>query len=242
MSKYSIALDGPARSKLRQDNISIALDGPAGAGKSTLAKRAAKHFNFIYVDTGAMYRCIGLYVFRSKVGSKDEKAITGLLPEIKLDIKYDESGAQRMILCGEDVTDEIRLPQISAYASDVSAFPPVRTFLLSMQRDMAERYDVIMDGRDIGTVVLPNAGLKIFITADDKARAKRRYDELLEKGIDTTLEEVYNEMCQRDKNDSERAIAPLKMADDAVLLDTTNLNLEQSFETLCRIISERFLL
>jgi len=232
--------DGPARGTPLNETISIALDGPAGAGKSTLAKRAAKHFNLIYVDTGAMYRCIGLYVLRQNVGSKDEKSIESLLPDIKLDIIYDLSGTQRMILNEKDVTDEIRLPEISTYASDVSAFPSVRVFLLSMQRDMAERYNVIMDGRDIGTVVLPNAGLKIFITADADARSKRRYDELVEKGITVTLEKVHSEMCIRDKNDSERTVAPLKMADDALLLDTTKLDLQQSFEALCKIISERF--
>jgi len=236
MSKSKI---GPARGKLPQ-RISIALDGPAGAGKSTLAKRAAKHFNLMYVDTGALYRCIGLFTFRADVDSKDEAAVTKLLPQIVLDMSYDESGLQRMILGGEDVTEEIRLPQISSFASDVSAMPPVRSFLLSMQRDMAERYDVIMDGRDIGTVVLPNAGLKIFITADDTARAKRRYDELIQKGIKTTLEDVHSEMCIRDKNDSERKTAPLKMADGAVLLDTTLLDFEQSFNALCKLISERF--
>jgi len=225
---------------MNKSNISVALDGPAGAGKSTLAKRAAKHFNLMYVDTGALYRCIGLFVFRAGVDSKDEKAVTNLLPQIKLDMNYDQSGLQRMILNGENVTEEIRLPQISNFASNVSAMPPVRSFLLSMQQDMAERYDVIMDGRDIGTVVLPNAGLKIFITADDTARAKRRFDELTQKGIETTLEEVHREMCIRDKNDSERKTAPLKMADDAVLLDTTLLDLEQSFDALCRLISERF--
>jgi len=223
-----------------KNSITIALDGPAGAGKSTLAKRAAKHFNLIYVDTGAMYRCIGLYTQRAGLDSKDITGVIALLQEIKLDMKYDEAGLQRMILNGEDVTEEIRLPQVSAYASDVSAIPRVREFLLSMQQNMAERYDIIMDGRDIGTVVLPGAELKIFITADDTARAKRRYDELIEKGINTTFDEVYKEMCQRDKNDSERAVAPLKMADNAVLLDTTNLDLEQSFDALCKLISEKF--
>ena len=219
---------------------SVALDGPAGAGKSTLAKRAALRFNLIYVDTGALYRCIGLFALRRGVASSDEENVTGLLPEIKLEMKYDETGTQRMIMCGEDVTEAIRQPEVSTYASDVSAMPPVREFLFSMQLEMAERYNVIMDGRDIGTVVLPNAGLKVFITAELSARAKRRYLELSEKGIDVTLEKVEAEMKMRDKNDSERAIAPLKQADDAVLLDTTALDFEQSFDALCELIAGRF--
>jgi cytidylate kinase len=219
---------------------SIALDGPAGSGKSTLARMAAKHFGLIYVDTGALYRSIGLYVLRGSIGSKDEKGVTDVLPNIELEMKYDEDGIQRMILCGEDVTDEIRLPEVSVYASDVSAMPPVRAYLLSMQRDMAVKYDVIMDGRDIGTVVLPGAGLKIFITADIAARAERRYLELREKGVETSLEEVQKEMGIRDKNDSEREAAPLKAAEDAVILDTTELDLNESFEALCTLITGRF--
>jgi cytidylate kinase len=221
-------------------NISIALDGPAGSGKSTLARMVAKHFDLIYVDTGALYRSIGLYVLRNKVNSRDEKGVSALLPKIKLEMKYDDDGVQRMILCGEDVTDYIRLPEVSVYASDVSAMPPVRAFLLSMQRDMAVKYDVIMDGRDIGTVVLPGAGLKIFITADAEARAKRRYLELREKGVETSLEEVLRDMGIRDKNDSEREAAPLKAAEDAVLFDTTDLDLKESFEALCSIVTGRF--
>ena len=219
---------------------SVALDGPAGSGKSTLARRTAKHFGFIYVDTGALYRSIGLFAFRNSVASKDRDGVIALLPKIKLEMKYDDSGVQRMILCGDDVTDDIRLPEISTYASDVSAMPEVRAFLLSMQRDMAVKYDVIMDGRDIGTVVLPNAGLKIFITADAEARAKRRYLELIASGVQTTLEEVADAMTVRDRNDSQREAAPLKAADDAVLLDTTNLDLEESFAAICDLISGRF--
>ena len=222
------------------ENKSVALDGPAGAGKSTLAKRTAEHFGLIYVDTGALYRCVGLFAFRNDITSKDKAGVLELLPKINLEMKYDRSGIQRMILNGEDVTDEIRLPEISAYASDVSAMPEVRAFLLEMQRDMAVKYDVLMDGRDIGTVVLPNAGLKIFITADADARANRRYLELKEKGVATTFEEVREAMIQRDKNDSERETAPLKAADDAVTLDTTNLDLEQSFMALCALITGRF--
>jgi len=219
---------------------SVALDGPAGAGKSTLAKRTAEHFGLIYVDTGALYRCVGLFAFRNNVASKDKAGVTTLLPEIKLEMNYDESGVQRMILCGEDVTDAIRMPEISTYASDVSAMPEVRAFLLQMQRDMALKYDVLMDGRDIGTVVLPDAGLKIFITADADTRANRRYLELKAKGVETTFNEVKEAMNSRDKNDSERETAPLKAAYDAVILDTTHLNLDESFEAICKLISGRF--
>jgi len=221
------------------EHKSIALDGPAGAGKSSLAKKTAKHFGLIYVDTGALYRCIGLFAFRNNVASTDREAVIDLLPKIKLEMKYDDSGVQRMFLCGEDVTTDIRLPEISKYASDVSAMPEVREFLLSMQRDMAVKYDVIMDGRDIGTVVLPNAGLKIFITADPKARAMRRYLELIGNGVETTLDEVLNAMVIRDKNDSERETAPLKAAEDAITLDTTDLDLEESFEAICKLIKGR---
>ncbi|MCL2662432.1 MAG: (d)CMP kinase [Oscillospiraceae bacterium] len=222
------------------NNISVALDGPSGAGKSTLAKKTAGHFNFIYVDTGALYRCIGLFALRNKVASTDRAGVIKLLPQIKLDMEYDDAGIQRMYLGGEDVTDAIRMPEISTYASDVSAMPEVREFLLKMQRDMAEKYDVIMDGRDIGTVVLPNAGLKIFITADADARANRRYLELTAKGIATTFEEVRAAMLQRDKNDSERETAPLKAADDAIMLDTTKLSFDESFNEICKLISGRF--
>jgi len=219
---------------------SVALDGPAGAGKSTLARRVAKHFGYIYVDTGALYRSIGLFALRNEVQSKDEASIVSLLPEIILEMKYDSDGVQRMLINGEDVTDEIRTPEASIYASDVSAMPPVREFLLSMQREMAIKYDVIMDGRDIGTVVLPDAGLKVFITAEPEMRAKRRYLELLETNSDTVFEDVMRDMCIRDKNDSEREAAPLKAAEDSVILDTTELNLDESFSALCGLISARF--
>ncbi|MCL2226954.1 MAG: (d)CMP kinase [Oscillospiraceae bacterium] len=219
---------------------SIALDGPAGAGKSTLARRAAEHFGLIYVDTGALYRCIGLHALRNGINSSDEQGVAGLLHGISIEMKHDGDGLQRMLLCGEDVTDAIRSPESSKYASDVSPMPKVRDFLLSMQREMVVKYDAIMDGRDIGTVVLPNAGLKIFITADMEKRVQRRYLELKEKNSDTVLEEVREAMLLRDKKDRERTVAPLKAADDAVLLDTTLLNLDESFEALCEIISRRF--
>ena len=219
---------------------SVALDGPSGAGKSTLAKMVAENFGLIYVDTGALYRCIGLFAFRNNVTSTDRKGVSALLPKIKLVMKYDESGVQRMLLCGEDVTEAIRAPEISKYASDVSAMPEVRSFLLTMQRDMAVNYDVIMDGRDIGTVVLPEAGLKIFLTATVEARANRRYLELMGKGVETTLKDVKNAMISRDKNDSEREMAPLKAAQDAIILDTTDLDLNDSFAAVCSLVSGRF--
>ena len=218
---------------------SIALDGPSGAGKSTLARRVAKHFGFIYVDTGALYRAIGLFVFRSGVGSKDVQGVSGILGQIRLNMKYDSSGSQRVLLNDEDVSDDIRLPEISSYASDVSAMPAVRDFLLNMQRDMAKSNNVIMDGRDIGTVVLPDADLKIFITADENARALRRFKELKRKGVEVALEDVARDMAQRDKNDSERAAAPLKAADDAVMVDTTELNFEQSLQALVKLVAEK---
>ena len=222
------------------ENKSIALDGPVGAGKSTLAREAAKHFGIIYVDTGALYRCVALYAMRNSIDFDDEKSIKDLLPRIKIEMKYDSEGVQRMFLGGEDVTDDIRLPDVSMGASTVSAMPAVRDFLLETQQSMAKRYDVIMDGRDIGTVVLPNAGLKIFLYAAPEIRAKRRYDELVEKNINTTYEKVLNELNARDKNDSEREIAPLRPAEDAVKLDTSFLSLEESVKALCEIIAGRF--
>jgi len=215
---------------------SVALDGPAGAGKSTLARKAARHFGLIYVDTGALYRCVGLHALRRGADPGDEAAVSKLLPEIKIEMKYDGQGIQRMLLCGEDVTDAIRLPEVSKYASDVSAMPTVRDFLMNMQREAAAKYDVIMDGRDIGTVVLPDAGLKVFLTADPETRAYRRYLELKAKNVSTDLAEVLKEMNYRDKQDSERQVAPLKPAGDAVLLDTTNMSLPESFKALCNII------
>lgn len=217
---------------------SIAIDGPSGAGKSTLSKMVAKEFGLIYVDTGAMYRTIGLFVERNGVGSKDAEKVEALLPQIKIEMKYDETGTQRMLLNGEDVSDDIRLPKISIYASDVSAMPAVRAFLLEMQRTMAKTYDVIMDGRDIGTVVLPNAGLKIFLSAEAEDRAARRFAELHEKGIPTTYKDVLKDINYRDENDSRRAAAPLKPADDSVIIDTTGNTLVDSFKIIADLIRE----
>jgi cytidylate kinase len=218
---------------------SIAIDGPSGAGKSTLARMAAKKYGLIYVDTGALYRTVGLYALRNGVDSKDEAGVVHLLPTISIEMKYDSEGVQRMILNGEDVTEDIRLPAASIYASDVSAMVPVRAFLLSMQRDMAVKYNVIMDGRDIGTVVLPNAGLKIFLTADSKTRALRRYNELTAKNVQTTYDEVLHDIEYRDKNDSGRSAAPLRPAEDAVHIDSTDKDLEQCLAVIGQLAEER---
>lgn len=218
---------------------SIAIDGPSGAGKSTLARLTAKRFGLIYVDTGALYRTVGLFVRRNGVASKDQEKVVQLLPQIKIEMRYDAEGIQRMILNNEDVTGEIRTPEASIYASDVSAMVPVRAFLLNMQREMAEKYNVIMDGRDIGTVVIPNAGLKIFLTAEPEVRAQRRYLELQEKKVDTTLDDVLRDILYRDKNDSERSAAPLKAAEDAVYVDTTGKELDECLNIICKLAEER---
>ena len=223
-----------------EKHISVAIDGPSGAGKSTIARRAAREFGFIYVDTGAIYRTVGLAAQRAGAQSHDEEAVKALLPGLRIDIAYDGEGAQRMLLGGEDVSAEIRTPKSSIYASDVSAMLSVRAFLLEMQRDMAARHDVIMDGRDIGTVVLPDAGLKIFLTASAEARARRRLLELEAKGVKTSFDEVLRDIEYRDKQDSGRAAAPLKRAADAVELDTTALDFEQSFQAVAALIRGRF--
>lgn len=223
-----------------EKHISVAIDGPSGAGKSTLAKRAAKHFGFIYVDTGAIYRTVGYAAQCAGLDSKDAAGVEALLPGLEIRFEYDKEGTQRMLLGGRDVSKEIRTPKSSIYASDAAAMPAVRAYLLEMQRDMAKKYDVLMDGRDIGTVVLPDAGLKVFLTASAEARARRRYKELREKGMDTPFEEVLRDIEYRDRQDSSRAAAPLRAADDAVTLDTTDLDFEQSFQALEGLIRERF--
>lgn len=218
--------------------ISVAIDGPVGAGKSTIARTAAERLNFIYCDTGALYRAVGLFCLRNGVDMHDPSEIAMSLSSIKLEIRLVE-GVQRIFLNGEDVSEEIRLPEISMAASAVSAVPEVRAALLNMQRDIAETNNVIMDGRDIGTVVLPNADVKIFLTAKPEIRAKRRYDELIAKGGSVTFEEVLDDLNKRDYNDSHRAAAPLKKAADAVLADTSELDFEQSVELVCGLIKER---
>ena len=218
--------------------ISVAIDGPSGAGKSTLAKRLAKELGYLYVDTGAMYRSIGLYALRQGVDPKDEAAVTALLPRIRIELRY-VNGAQRVLLCGEDVSEAIRAENVGMATSAVSAHPSVRAFLLELQRGMARTHDILMDGRDIGTVILPNATVKIFLTASAEARADRRFKELQEKGVDTDYQTVLEDIRRRDYQDSHRATAPLRQAEDAVLLDTSELDLEQSFQAMKKLILSR---
>ena len=220
-------------------NYSIAIDGPSGAGKSTLAKAIAARLGFYYVDTGAIYRTVGLYIARQGGSCADPTDVVPRLPEIHIELTYGEDGLQHMILNGEDVTSAIRENAVSQYASQVSAIPAVRDFLLEMQRELARTHSVIMDGRDIGTVVLPDADVKVFLTASVEQRALRRWKELREKGDDTPLETVEKQIMERDYNDSHREIAPLRQAEDAVVLDTSELNLEESIEALYQIVKER---
>lgn len=217
--------------------INIAIDGPSGAGKSTIAKEIAKKKGYIYVDTGALYRSIGLWVARKGIAKDDREAVIAELANIKLELKYVDS-VQRVYLNGEDVSDLIRTPEISMYASAVSAVVQVREFLLDLQRDMAKRHNVIMDGRDIGTVILPDATVKIFMTASPEGRARRRYKELLEKGVDTTYEQVLSDMAERDKNDSTRDVAPAVAAEDAIHFDNSADGIEQSVNELIAIIDK----
>ena len=212
--------------------ISVAIDGPAGAGKSTLARRLAADFGYIYVDTGAMFRTIGLYALRAGKDPKDNEAVNALLPNITLEFAFIE-GEQHIYLNGEDVSTAIRTEEVGMAASAVGANPAVRAFLLEMQRDMAKTQNILMDGRDIGTVVLPNATVKIFLTASAEARAQRRAKELAEKGDFAT---VLADIQQRDYQDSHRAVAPLKQAADAILVDTSDIGLQESFDLLKRTI------
>ena len=218
--------------------FSVAVDGPAGAGKSTLARAAAERLGFVYVDTGAIYRTVGLAVKRAGIDRQDDSAVAALLPGLSISIRYAD-GVQHMLLDGEDVSGLIRTPEMSEYASSVSALPAVRAFLMEMQRQMAREHDVIMDGRDIGTVVLPDAGLKVFLTASPEKRAMRRFKELTEKGTAVTYEEVLADMNARDEKDTTRAAAPLRAAEDAVLLDTSDLTLEESVDALEGLIRQR---
>ena len=219
-------------------SIAVAIDGPVGAGKSSIAKECAKRLGFIYVDTGALYRCIGLFCDRNGVNIDDASRVEAALSHITLDVKI-KNGTQHVYLNSYDVSEEIRLPEISMAASKVSAIPAVREYLLQFQRVMAASQNVIMDGRDIGTVVLPNAEVKIYLTADAEVRAKRRYDELIAKGNNVTFDSVLADLNQRDRNDMTREIAPLKKADDAALADTTNLDFDSSCELIIGIIKEK---
>ena len=218
---------------------SVAIDGPSGAGKSTLAKAAAAALGICYVDTGAIYRTIGYGVYCRGIDPSDAAAVAAVLPEMRLELHYDQAGLQRMKLAGRDVTEEIRLPEMSKYASKVSAIPAVRDFLLELQRGMTKTQNVLMDGRDIGTVVLPNATVKIFLTATPEARAERRYKELLMKGEKHDYQNVLADVRARDYQDTHRAAAPLRQAEDAVLVDTSELNFDQSFEALKKVIQDR---
>ena len=215
--------------------IKIAIDGPSGAGKSSLAKAIADHYKIVYVDTGALYRSIALYVARNKINPYNSDDVCAALPNVKLELRFAD-GFQRVYLCGEDVSDHIRTPEISSYASTVSAIPAVREFLLETQRSIARENSVVMDGRDIGTVILPDADVKIFLIASNEARAARRYAELWQKGINTSYEAVLAAMNERDKNDSTREIAPAVPADDAIMLDNSGLTREETISRAIEII------
>ena len=218
--------------------INVAIDGPAGAGKSTISKAAAKELGFIYIDTGALYRTVGLNALRSGADLDDPESIKKTLTEnLSVELRFID-GEQKMFLNGEDVSAEIRTPASSMAASKVSAVPAVREYLFDLQKKLAHENNCIMDGRDIGTVVLPDAKVKIFLTASPESRAKRRFDELIEKGMDVKYDDVLSEMKERDYNDSHRAIAPLKPADDAILLDTSGFELEKSVALIIRTIKE----
>ena len=220
-------------------HINVAIDGPSGAGKSTIARAAAKDLGLLYVDTGAIYRSIGYYLLRHGVDPKDKDRVVPLLPGIRIALRYEDDGLQHMLLNGQDVTAEIRFPEVSAYASDVSAHAEVRSYLLEMQQDLARRHSVIMDGRDIGTVVLPEAELKIFLTAAPEVRARRRCRELELRGTPEPYEKVLADIQQRDYNDTHRAAAPLRQAEDAVLLDSTHLDFDGTLQAVEALIRER---
>lgn len=215
--------------------ISIAIDGPSGAGKSSLAKRLAAELGYVYVDTGAMYRSIGLYALRQGTDPHDVAAVTALLPEIRLDIRPGQ-GAQQILLCGEDVTEAIRREEVGMAASAVSAIPAVRAYLLDTQRGFAKTQNILMDGRDIGTVVLPDADVKVFLCADVAVRARRRCLELEKRGTPKPYDQVLKEMEERDYQDTHRAIAPLRPADDAIMIDNTDMDFEASCDLLVDVI------
>ena len=216
----------------------IAIDGPSGAGKSTLARKLAEKLDFIYVDTGALYRTVGLYIFRKGIEPTDVDAVAAVLPEIHVMIRF-INGEQHVYLNGEDVSKDIRLHEVSQYASLTSAIPAVRQFLFETQRKLAAENDVIMDGRDIGTVVLPDADVKIFLTARAEVRAERRYRELLERGQQVNFEQILADVNRRDEQDMNRPVAPLKPAEDGVILDTSECSFDESLMLLYKTVKER---
>lgn len=219
--------------------IAVAIDGPAGAGKSSVAKAVGKQLGLLYVDTGALYRTVGLAALRKGVDPSSKAEVEALPKEISVEMDFSETSGQAVLLNGEDVTGLIRTPEVSMTASDISALPIVREYLLGLQRNIAKTKNVIMDGRDIGTVVLPNAQVKIFLTASPESRAERRYKELVEKGEKTTVKDVLRDVIKRDYNDTNRKAAPLRPAEDSVLVDTTNLDFDGSVEAVAKIIRER---
>lgn len=218
--------------------MNVAIDGPAGAGKSTIARAAAKKLGFIYVDTGALYRAVGVYSLRNGLDTENPETVEGTLPHIQVELQF-QDGVQHVLLNGEDVSEEIRTPQASMAASAVSAVPAVRRFLFDLQREIAAKNDCIMDGRDIGTVVLPDAEVKIFLTASAEVRAQRRCLELEQRGTPKPYDEVLRELNERDYNDSHRAAAPLRAAEDAIVVDTSALDFDASREALLALIRER---
>ena len=218
--------------------INVAIDGPAGAGKSSVAKLVSKNLGYIYVDTGALYRTVGLYSIRKGIDTKDAEAVAATLPEIKVELGFVD-GAQHVFLNGEDVSEAIRTPEASMGASNVSAIPAVREFLFDLQRDIAKNNNCVMDGRDIGTVVLPDAQVKIFLTASPESRAERRYKELIEKGETVDFKDVLDDINKRDYQDTHREIAPLKQAEDAIFVDNSGFGLEDGAQMLIKIIKEK---
>ncbi len=218
--------------------INVAIDGPSGAGKSSVARLAAKELGFVYIDTGALYRSVGVAAMMRDIETTDNAGVISMLPEIKIDLDFID-GLQHVYVNGEDVSEDIRKPEASMAASNVSAIPEVRAFLLDLQKDMAKSHDCILDGRDIGTVVLPDAQVKIFLTASAQERANRRYKELTEKGHSVDYNALLEEIIQRDYNDSHREAAPLRQAEDAVLLDSSDINLEQTVARTVAIIKEK---
>jgi len=221
------------------NRYSIAIDGPSGSGKSTLARRLAERFGFLYLDTGAIYRAVGLYVHRAGSDPGDERAVEALLPRLqKINFRH-EGGEQRVLLGEEDVSEAIRMPEVSVFASQVAAHQAVRALLLEVQRAFAKTHDVVMDGRDIGTVVLPDASLKVFLTATPERRAERRYQELFARGVEEDYAQVLADIRARDERDTQREISPLRQAADAVVLDTTDLDLDESLAALIRLTEER---